>query len=869
MIKAFIHNRFQSAMILSLCLLWTMLPMTWAAASPGSGALLRGIRISSSPLTLTLDMSKKVPVKVIQIEGKEVLLALRNITPSKDFRIQGKEASGIRDIRFQSLEGNVLAIVVSGETQFAVKGHSFDASGSLLSVNLGSVKAPAPRPSAIAKAVKPSTKKETIQSEHAENITKVSSNLPEVQVTGESGQSFPIKPEKKPGKSAPPAPVLTKTVNKMAPPMYAPRAQPPGEFQGSLEDMCGLISKGTCMEPAIKDALALLKKHAYQKAAVILDNYLLNEHAKCNGPARFLRALAHYRGKEVLDDATKLNIVNLFQDAVLTDPASPLNPFGFAGMGMLHLDLENPYASLGYLNMVKQQYPDYPGMPEVTYHLARIYETQGFLDKAMRYYKEVFQAPVQNAYLTEAGFGYAKTLFENKQFFDSLSIFNYLAKRSPKQAYQSPEFLMYTGNANFELGYSKPARDNYIRGINIFPDIAKKDILLSKVGDTYAMEDNREKAIKFYELVRTGFPESSGYITASMGLARYLPSDSERVKIYEMIKEKFPKNTYARIAMMRLAEMYQKNGEYDKCIKEIENLLSTHPKGLRYEAVKLMQKAYEALFRSQLREGNYTGVLKRYEQEHVKIDKMDSKKAALSVGEAYLQAKLYEQAFNHLINGYKRYKRNQRPPELLFGLGVAMDETRRDDDALKLFAGFVKQFPAHKDQVKALIRMAKIYEQQDKLTLATARLKKAFSISRDEIEKADILFLQAQVYEKSNELSKAARYRRQGIQHIASAPGTHYPLLTQAYKDLGAVQIKAKNYTHAAEAYARALDFSQEGNGKANIGFLLGDAYQKGNIVAKAREAFTQVAQNYDSVWARLAKQRLETLELAQALTNS
>ncbi len=223
-------------------------------------------------------------------------------------------------------------------------------------------------------------------------------------------------------------------------------------------------------------------------------------------------------------------------------------------------------------------------MPEVKYHLARIYESQGFLDKAMRYYKEVFQAPVRNAYVNEAGFGYAKTLFENKQFFDSLSIFNYLARRNPKQACDSPEFLIYMGNANFELGYSKAARENYIRGINVFPDIDQKDILLSRVGDTYAMEDNRDKAIKFYELVRNSFPDSTGYITASMGMARYLPTDAERAKIYEMIKSEFPKNTYARIAMMRLAEMYQKNGEYNKCIKEIEELLSTHPKGLRYEA---------------------------------------------------------------------------------------------------------------------------------------------------------------------------------------------------------------------------------------------------------------------------------------------
>ncbi len=875
MIRAFVHNRFQLPILFFGLILFRV--MGWASPCLAQGALLKKIRISSSPLALTLDLSRKVPVKVIQIEGKEVLVALKNVRTARDFRIQGKKGSGIADIGFQDLDGDVLAIVVSGTMPFAVKGHSFDASGSRLSVNLGSAAPPKVRPPVVSGTGNKSSKKTGSSFADAAKTEKkavVSSASSAVPVKTKPPENTAVQAEKKPrpssGSVPEPASVLANTVNKMTPPVYHPRPQPVGVFQGSLEDIYGILSKELCMEePTLQDALVLLKKHAYEKSAEILDQYLLNERARCNGPARFLRAIAHYRGKEALDDTIRLNTLHLFQEAVLVDPASPLNAFAFTAMGMIHLDLKNPYASLGYLNLVKHRYPDYPGMPEVKYHLARIYETQGFLDKAKRYYQEVFQAPVRNVYVNEAGFGYAKTLFENKQFFDALSILNYLTRRNPKQAYESPEFLLYMGNANFELGYSRAAREDYIRGINVFPDIAQKDILLSRIGDTYAMEDNRDKAIKFYELVRNSFPESSGYITASMGMARYLPTDAERVKIYEMIKSEFPKNTYARIAMMRLAEMYQKNGEYNKCIREIEDLLSTHPKGLRYEAVKLMQKAYEALFQSRLREGDYTGVLQRYEQEQIKIDKMESKKLSLYVGSAYLEAKLYEQAFNHLINSYKRYKRNQRPPELLFGLGTAMDETRRDEDALKLFAGFVRQFPAHTYRVPSLVRMGEIYMNKGKFALAEARLKKAFSISRDDMEKADILFLQAQVSEKANELSKAVRYRRMGIEHIAAAPGTHYPLLAKAYKDLGAVQARARAYIHAAEAYARALDFSQEEEGKDNIGFLLGDAYQKGNIVTKAREAFEQVARNYDSVWARLAKQRLETLSLAQGLTNS
>ena len=65
------------------------------------------------------------------------------------------------------------------------------------------------------------------------------------------------------------------------------------------------------------------------------------------------------------------------------------------------------------------------------------------------------------------------------------------------------------------------------------------------------------------------------------------------------------------------------------------------------------------------------------------------------------------------------------------------------------------------------------------------------------------------------------------------------------------------------------MNFSEGDRLKANLGFLLGDAYQKGNILPKAREAFEQVADRYNSVWARLARQRLTTLDLARTVSNS
>jgi tetratricopeptide (TPR) repeat protein len=282
-----------------------------------------------------------------------------------------------------------------------------------------------------------------------------------------------------------------------------------------------------------------------------------------------------------------------------------------------------------------------------------------------------------------------------------------------------------------------------------------------------------------------------------------------------------------------------------------------------------MQRAYEALFQKQLKSDEYTKVLNRYEFEHERLDRMGSRKISFSVGIAYLEAKLFEESFNHLINAYKQYKRSSRSSQLLFGLGVVMDESGRDDDALKLFNAFSKRFPKNKRRVETLSRAGNIYLEKKKYKLASKKFSDAFRLSKTHLDKGKILMLHSNVYTKKGDMKTASQFREKAIKEIALVSGENYEILTDAYKELGQTYIALKKYINAADAYLKALSFSKNDREKANLGFLLGDAYQKGNSLPKAKEAFKQVVASYDSVWARLAQHRLNTFELAQTVQSS
>ncbi len=861
-------------------------------------AEIKKIQITHDPLSVKLFITEKIPVKVIQVEDKEVLVALKNVRMQKGFKILGKKDSGI-NVAVENLQGNVLAVILTGKKPYNNVKSSFNPADSSLNINLGKKKAkpvvikPAPalpvkekKPLATAPAPTPVPEpkaspapEKTVKSSQVEETDKKMADkaskvpgVPEVLSPAQIPEELRVKRFSQASKAKKEMSVetpLKRPVKVGKSTVYVPGKREQSKFKGDISDLFRVIDEEVCDSKPIVNAILLLKKNMYKDAFNALDQYIFQENFSCVEQAYFLRAFAFYRTVPQDDFAKLLQAERMFQDALVAYPKSSLLPYGYAAIGIIQKQLNNISAAEGYFNIVKQGFLTYSGLPEIMYHLADIYDQKGYADKSLKYYKQVFEDSVENNYIADAGIGYGKGLFKKRQYLDSLRVLDFVVQTSPKKVYDSHELLLNIGSANFEVGHSKLARQNLNRVMNLFPEMEGRDVILSKIGDTYGMENNQEKAIKVYELVREKFPDSDGYIASSIGIARYLKKDEEKIEIYQMIKKKFPENTYSRIAMMRMAEIYQAKGEYNKCIKEIEDLLSTHPRGLRYEAVKLMQRAYEALFKKQLKEDEYTKVLNRYELEHTRIDRMGSRKIALSVGLAYLEGKLYDEAFNHLINAYKQYKRSSRSPQLLMGLGIAMDESGRKDDALKLFDAFSKRFPKSKQRGEALARAGKIYLDKKKYKVSSARFDTAYKVSKTNLEKGKALMMQAVVYEKKGDMKTASRLREKAVKEIALAPGENYDMLAEAYKDLGRTYVSLKLYVKSADAYSKALSFSADELEKANLGFLLGDAYQKGNIINKAKDAYEQVVESDDSVWARLAQQRLTTLELAQTVQNS
>lgn len=850
-----------------------MLFLSFPAEADADPAVIRKINIQKDPLAVRIFLSRNISVKVIQVEKKEILIALTNVILAKGFTVNEEEKSLVRKITVEKMQGNVIAILVTGHDPYEYTQTQFNKSDSSFVLTLEKneeKEKPEGTVSVIKKGGPQELQPVNRDKEPSDSIKSGPQKLIKMLSPQEDETPAPAPSKAKETSKAAAAPEPKKPEKTVsAPPVYTPPKRAKTSNNGDISDILIAVDGSGCDSNLIMNSVQALKKELYKDALDSLDQYISQGNTTCLEKAYFLKAYTYFKTVKPDDFAELLKAERMYQDALVAYPKSPYIPYAYSALGMIQGRMNNDASSEAYFNIVKRDYPEYSGLPEIIYHLAVIYEKKGQQDRALLNYKQVFENPVENQYIPDAGIGYGRALFQKHQYLDALSVLNYVVESNPNKVYSTNELLLIMGNSNFEIGQTKAARESLTRLINLFPEVKDPDLILSRIGDTYSMEDISDKALKIYDLVREKYPDTEGYIASSIGLAKFLKTDKERIEIYEMIKTKFPKNTYSGIAMMRLAEIYQASGDYNKCIKEIESLLSLYPKGLRYEAIKLMQKAYEAMFEKQLKSNEFTQVLNRYELDYSRLDKMGSREIELSVGLSYLRAKLYDEAFNHLINAYKQYSQAIQPPELLYGLGVAMDESGRDDDALKILNAFSRQFPKNENRVETLSRAGDIYLEKKEYQLASDKFEDALKLSKTPAEKGKILLSQSIVHEKKGDMKTASELREAAVKEIALTPGENYEVLTEAYKGLGQVYIALKNYVKAADSYQKALNLSADDQQKANLGFLLGDAYQKGNFFPKAKEAFKQVVDSNDSVWAKLAKQRLNILELAQTVQNS
>ena len=270
-------------------------------------------------------------------------------------------------------------------------------------------------------------------------------------------------------------------------------------FSGTIDDLLLEIRGDACPEnEEIKAGILYCRRGNWESACNIFTRYIQNDTlpTRCLENIYILRAFSFYKNMEKNGGAAHLEAVSCFQDFISYFPDSLYSPYAIACMGILSYQMKNLTEAKGYFDIILSEYQDYPGTPEVMYELGRIYSDKKQHRDAIDILTEVVTKFPRGKFISDAKLQLGKAYFEINDFRGALRVLNPILKEDPHKMYEVPDLLLYIGNAYYHTRNSTKARDVLSWVYNLFPEIESRDIVLTRIGDTYIESSEKEKALK-------------------------------------------------------------------------------------------------------------------------------------------------------------------------------------------------------------------------------------------------------------------------------------------------------------------------------------------------------------------------------------
>ncbi len=253
---------------------------------PDSGASeLEGIFSEGDSPSLRLQVSEKISSKVILVDNKEVLIALKNIRPAQGMKLQIKSSKLFKMVEIEELSGNVLAVLVTGQVPFEKAVSVWDDKGLNLAVSFMGKADFVPSPSTTGKSTSVSGNGKPGNAASGAAAAKLSSGQAgKAEPAGSSTQTTQNRIQNSGGKSDTSSEKQQDTdalKNKIDKKAYGSRKN---RISGMTGDISGMVLQADlmqCSDDDLKKASLLLKQFQWNNAHELLNGYIENGGKKC------------------------------------------------------------------------------------------------------------------------------------------------------------------------------------------------------------------------------------------------------------------------------------------------------------------------------------------------------------------------------------------------------------------------------------------------------------------------------------------------------------------------------------------------------------------------------------------------------------
>ncbi|GHV52606.1 hypothetical protein FACS1894206_01690 [Deltaproteobacteria bacterium] len=369
-----------------------------------------------------------------------------------------------------------------------------------------------------------------------------------------AGHGAPAKPE---GQEAAPPPSPEELIAEVR------RAVQGGNYPDALEKVKPLLTMRELSTPQMEEVL-----HTYAEMQFMVNQNAFAEH---------------------FDDIASATIaaMNYNQD-------SPRNAVAYLRLGYLNLKVDNIIEAGAYFNKLRELYPMDENIALTYYYWGQYYYDHNEMQKAADQYQYIITNFSENRIARDATLGLTRCYAALGYYQEAYDILDYLDKRWPRLYLEAPAVLELMGDVGYRLGNLDYALDRYMTSYNLLPSGPSADVILTRIGDVYALRRNLRAAETSYREAERLFPDKDGGLVAMMRLAEVGINDNPQVQVmmnvfqgpsnfktadvYKKIITNHSQSELVPLAMLKLAMWYYVNRYYEDTLKQCSELVKLYPK---------------------------------------------------------------------------------------------------------------------------------------------------------------------------------------------------------------------------------------------------------------------------------------------------
>ncbi len=582
-------------------------------------------------------------------------------------------------------------------------------------------------------------------------------------------------------------------------------------------------------------------------------------------------------------------IVDTARQAIAFNEDSRRNAAAILRLGYVNLKVNKTPEARAEFNRLRRQFPDDENVPLTYYYWGDYHYSRNEFQDAADQFQYILQQYPDSRYAREAALGLARSYYRLGYYEQSFNVVGYIEKRWSHFYQEYPPFLNMMGDTAFRLNKLPEALKQYRLYINLEPSGQEADVILTRIGDIYALQKENGAAREMYQIAAQRFPDKDGGLVAKMRLAEKGINDEPSMsgmfsvfdtglavdppEVYREIITKHPDSPLVPLAELKLAMWHLWNKQYMETLQVCSDFMQKYPKHeLAPKVQETALKTFAVLAAQSRDQGSYAQMHEAWERFPIVRNKeeMLSPESRLALAVSYWNNKQPQEALGVIepfFLGDKVQGISESALQLVLTIYLEYDHWNAIREVGRRVALWELSPEVQQQLDYALALAAENLGEPENAAPIWQKLYDSGTLSPSRM--ATAAFFLAREAERNSNLEQAYIYGNEALSRLLDEAAK-----TPSQADTGKIRSQLGSLMDVAEAAGRlneSLEYAQKyltylpENAEERVGVLYRTARihrKQGNLDAWKKDLTELVAKYPDTVYGRTAASELQGAEI-------